>query len=1341
MHTPIRFILAFQSFVRVFADADHPLVIFLDDLQWADQSSLKLIELFISDPQMQHMMVVGAYRDSEVGEAHPLMMMLDEKRKVGTNIHTITLMPLELHHVNHLIADAINRKPDEAKALSELCLSKTGGNPFFLRQFLQTLYEEQLIWFEQSQGIWRWDLKKIRESEMTDNVVELMTGKILRLSPESQNVLKLASCIGNQFELAILSIVNAKPARKTAGDLSQALLEGLIIHADNSYRNIKNMENVNVTYRFLHDRIQQAAYSLIKEEDRRVVNLRIGRLMLSSMMANEQEERIFDIADHLNAGRELIESQSERAKVAELNLQAGKKAKASAAFELAHRYLQMGLALLGEDSWEKRYDLALELHIEAAEAAYLSSDFEEMERVSGKVIMRAATVLNKARAYEVMIFGYIFRNMPMKAIEAALEILKLLGIRLPAKPNTIHIVLALLRTKLALAGKQIEDLVNLPEMTDPNKLQVLHILTSVGSAAFFVSQKLMVLMILKSIVLFTRGGVTYLSAYPFVAYGMILCNFLGNIDAGYQFGRLALRLLERFNAKDQRPRTVILFFTFIHCWNKRWKDGLKSIIDVFHVALEAGDLEWAAHSLQVYSYISYFTGGELGEYEQETRKYIEIIAQLNKGTAYFVAKMWRQTVLNLLGKNEDPCLLIGESYDEKKLLQSHIDANDHSTLSLFYLSKLILCYLFEEFERALENVIRGKVHYENQFAGHRVYFCFYASLVYIGICVNAQEHEKKSLLREVAKNQKKMKKWASHAPMNYLHKYYLVEAERARVLGNGIVAMDFYDKAIELSMDNEYLNEEALANEVAARFYLSRGREKIAGTYMAEARFCYLKWGAKAKVEQIDEKYSYLLHKEERTVATEEKPTDGTSSIRAGVSGSLDLASMVKASQTISREMVLEKLLGNLMKIVIENAGAERGYLILEREGKWYIEAEGWKGKVDLQVLQSIPLDRIEEGGAKQLVPDAIVHYVLRTGRPVVLDDAGHDGQYGKEIYISSRQVKSVLCMPLVNQGKLVGILYLENNLMTGAFTRERIEVLDLLASQIAISIENALNFLKIEDLNKNLERNVEERTRELNLKNEQIMASIHYARTIQLSILPREERINELCPNHFVIWRPRDVVGGDFYYFEKFYDNYLLGVIDCTGHGVPGAFMAMTVKSVLDRITQDICHEDPAKILIKLNTIIRTTLNQDVASSLSNDGLDIGLCSIEPEKRKLIFAGARIPLYYCKDGKIYELTAGKQSIGYKESGERFESTNTEIEIAFNDEVFYLSTDGFLHQSGGEKSFSFGRKRFQGVLLESWRRPMQEQKGILEAELKKYQGRVSQRDDITVFGFCIGAPR
>ena len=1060
-----RFNLVFQNFIRVFTQPEHPLVMFIDDLQWADIASLKLIKLLMSAPDSQFLFFIGAYRDNEVNPVHPLMLTINELRETGVTVESIYLSPLDLFHVNQLISDTLKCSPDKTILLAELVLSKTGGNPFFIQEFLKSLYSEKLIKFDfisltkgENQGKWQWDLEQIKAQSITDNVVELMAGKIQQLSASTQRVLQLAAAIGNQFDLETLAIVYEKSQRETAANLQEAIANHLILPLSDAYKSIEVdliPESTTIEYKFAHDRIQQAAYSLIPPEDKQAVHWKVGQRLLQNTPQQGREQKIFDIVNQLNFSIEFIAVESEREQLAQLNLIAGKKAKVSAAYESAWNYLKVGMNCLSADSWQSQYDLTLALYVEAAEAASLSGSFEEMDRLTSVVLQQGKTLLEKVKVYEVKIQGYTAHNKPLEAVKTALSVLEMLGIHFPKKPNKLDILLGLVRTKSGLAGKRIEDLFDLPEMTDPYKLAAMRILSTVFSAAYFAAPELFPLIVFKQVNLSVKHGNTPVSSYAYATYGLILSGeFVKDVKSGYQFGQLALRLLDKFNTRELKARTLFIVNYFIRHWHEHLRETLTPLLDAYLIGLESGDLEYAAYSACVYSYYSLVMGKDLTQLEREMAMYSNAFRQFNQKTLFYYNQLNRQVVLNLMDRAENSCRLIGESYDEIKMMPLHLEANTKNICHSIYFYKLYLGYLFQDYQQALENAALVEKHIKTA-VGAVPLSHFYNSLTHLAIYFDVSQSEQKRILKKVESNQKKIKQWASSAPMTHLHKFYLVEAERHRVLNHKAEATDCYDRAIALAKEHEYLNDEALAHELAAKFYLALGKGKIAQVYMLDARHCYREWGAIAKVKDLEARYPQLLFKKsDSKVATQLSVSESNSSTES--SEVLDLATVMKATQVIYGEMMLDKLLAKLMKILIENAGAQKGFLILEQAGKLLIEAEGGAKEDSITVLQSIPIEPLGMYDSTPLLSSAIINYVARTKESVVLNDATHEGQFTKDVYITQNQPKSILCVPLINQDKLISIVYLENNLIEGAFTPDRLEVIKLLSAQAAIAIANA---------------------------------------------------------------------------------------------------------------------------------------------------------------------------------------------------------------------------------------------------------------------------------------------
>ena len=1071
-----RFNRVFQQFIRVFCSKEHPLVIFLDDLQWVDSATLNLIELIMLDEQTQSLFLIGAYRDNEVNPTYPLVLTLERLRKQGAVLQEIILAPLTLEPLSQLIAETLHQNTDTVHSLAELVLRKTEGNPFFVNEFLRMLHSENLLTFNPpqsplskgsqcvagvspvvatgvgSKGGWQWNMAQIQAQNITDNVVELLLLKLQKLPEGTQQVLRLAACIGAEFDLETLAIVSEQSPQTVSLNLLAAIQAELIQPLSELDENLLIKE-----YKFLHDRVQQAAYALINESHKQVIHLQIGRNLLGKTLPERISDRLFEIVDHLNHGIELVTSQDERNEIARLNLVTGEKAKGAIAYNISKKYLAIGRESLAASSWQTDYELTLALYSETTEVAYLCGEFEQVEYWAAIVVQEAKTVLDTVKVHEARIQTDIAQNQPLKAINTALQVLQQLGINFPKTPSQSDIRLELDTITARFSEKEVENLIHLPEMTETDKLAAMRILSSITIAAQIAAPNLIPLLASKQVNLSIQYGNAFVSPFAYATFGLILCGMLGNIEAGYQFGQLALKLLSQSHTHALRAKTLLIVNDFIIHWKEHTRELLKPLLEGYRIGLETGDLESAAYCAYTHCFQSYANGKELVEVERDMVTYGEAIHHIKQETALTWNQIFRQVIINLMGGSISPTRLIGESYNEETELPQYEAANDGSTIFTVHFNKLFLCYLFSEYAQAVENAALAET-YLLRLTGTPLepLYYLYTSLArlatYSGSSIQVQEET----LTKVAVSQKKMKHWAYYAPMNYLHKYHLVQAETARVLGQLLEAEEFYEQAIQGAKDNDYLQEEALAYELAAKFYLARGREKIAQTYMKEAHYCYERWGATAKVNDLETRYPQFFPQSSGIAHTPILTTSGTTSNR--LDSAFDLAAVMKASQAISSEIELDQLLSSLIKILIENAGAQTGYLILENSGKWAIEASGELNDGEnvwaTQVLQSVPI--------VSYLPESIINYVIRTHESVILNDAIHEGGFINEPYIQRNQTQSILCLPLLNQSKLVGVLYLENQLAIGAFTPDRSQVLHLLSTQAAIAIENAKLYSKL---------------------------------------------------------------------------------------------------------------------------------------------------------------------------------------------------------------------------------------------------------------------------------------
>ncbi len=1443
-----RFNMVFKNFVKVFAQERHPLVLFLDDLQWADTASLNLIRTIMTDEDIRYLFIIGAYRHNETEDTHPLRRTLEEIGRNGGVFHEIFLNPLTERNVQDLILEIIKSDATAILPLARLVHDKTGGNPFFVNQFLKSLYDGGLLLLDPQKG-WYWDKARIEQMQVTDNVVDLLAGKITRLKESTQEFLRVGACIGNRFDLETLSCIVGRPIEQVVQDVAEAIEEGLV--------------SADAYFVFRHDRIQEAAYSLIPRGEEKYIHLKIGRLFLERVSVAGKEKKIFYIVNQLNIAKELIVDPDERLELAELNRIAAKRAKESNAYEPALRYIHVGMSLLPSDCWERHFDLAFQLHRELAECEYVNAHYEKAEGIFDLLLSKAATDADRVEIHRRKVVLYASMVWSKQAIREGLKGLAHLGEYIPEKPKRRLILKEMLLVRLLLRARKTESFLHLPEMTDSGKKRAMELLAMSLDSAYFVNPALLALIILKMVRLSITYGNSPSSAIGYCGYGMLLSGGLGDYPKGEAFAELSLKIHQRFHNPQLSCKLLGISTELVFHWRKSFAEIQPLLHQSFQKGVDYGDLNFVAMILSWLTQNSWMMGEKLPVQEKQCHRAIALLEPLRSNVRW-IMHLTLGMIVGLRGEaTDDPLDFSSAKFDEKRIKKLK-----NPTLPFWQaLQKLELCIIFNEFSKTGEFVSECKRNLMGAFSVP-IYteFYFLYALVLIRECRAAHGWGRLLLLRRMKKCRKKLRVWAEHCPENYGHQYFLVSAEMERLFGHERKAADLYDQAVESARQNGILHHAALSNEYAAAFWLDKGKPKIAGVYRKEAHDLYGEWGAAGKVRQMRERYPEL--QSGRMVDPgRETPSREKS---AGLD-QMDYLTVVNSLQAISTEIVLENLLKRLMKTVIENAGAGRGFFISVSDERFTIEAEttvmnqeGGKEKTEAG-LQTRVGPQLLATRNDLLLP--VLNLVTQTRRFIVLDDATEKGEFISDPYVLRERPRSVLCLPVVRRNRLVGLLYLENNMAGGAFTPDRISVLELLSSQAAISLENAKlyenikraeervkNLLEtanegfwevdgkgytvdvnpemcrilgrrreevighhifefggeqsiaeskrqkeslqrgeklsyetaarrpdgtevqclfkatplfhgerqvgafsmvsditerkkaekeIRKLNADLEKRVAERTLELKamLKkvekvNRHMVESIRYAKTLQQALLPDVEWVRTWLPESLFIWEPKDMIGGDFFHIEQLEEGFVAAVMDCTGHGVPGAFMTMIAASGLRTILRDEGCRDPAEILKRLNYMVKTSLQQDTGRAISDDGLDAAICYVESTTGELTYAGARLPLVVASNGRFEMIKGNRQSLGYTSSDLGFTYTNHRIQLAPEARV-YLYTDGFVDQLGGLNRRRFSQKRFRELLAETIHNPFDAQRQAILKAFKKYKGLNEQQDDVTVVGFTL----
>ncbi|MEG4248160.1 AAA family ATPase [Microcoleus sp. Pol10D4] len=1079
-----RFNLLFQKFISVFATKEHPLVIFLDDLQWSDSASLKLLQVLMSEKDSQNLLVIGAYRDNEVSPAHPFMLAVAEMEKSQVTVNTITLQPLSQADINDLIADTLSCDRILAQPLTELAYQQTKGNPFFATQFLRALEEDGLIVFDPTPlsqgrergvtGGWQCDIAKVKALTITDDVVEFMAVQLQKLPPETQDVLKLAACIGAHFDLNTLAVVSEKSPEETAADLWKSLQEGFILPTSEIYKFYLGKEERTTSsalpttaaqlphYKFLHDRVQQAAYSLIPDDQKQATHLRIGQLLLPNFSEVERGEEVFDIINHFIIGSELITQQEERTRLAKISLFAGQRAKLSTAYESATRYLAFGLSFLPSNNWESAYRLTFTMYLESLEAEFLAGNFEEAEKLTGLAFSSAKYILDRAKIIAIQLTHYQNKALYQKAIQVGIEGLKLLGLELAIMPNEAELEGMALEVKKTLNQRAVAGLIDAPLIVDEERQMLIKLLMNMVPPTYLTNQDLLVLVVLHMTNLCLQYGNTNVAGFVYVWYGTILCQRFQDYELGYEFGVLGLKVNEKFHNTTLNGKIYMSFGNFINHWRKHVSSNLLLQQAAYQGAMEVGDFSWCHHSALFSFWQQAIVSSDIHSLLARHEKYISF-AERTEITTAFALILQCKILENLQGLTIGKYSLSSETFDEESALATFNEIGYGYGSSTYYFAKAFLFFTYGEYAKAYEMLVAA-AEFSNTLYGQfqRVLHCFYQSLSVLQLYGVAPEKQPKDYQEVVQKNREKLQVWADNCPENCLSKFMLLEAEMARVAEQKWQAAELYDRAIFLAKENQFLNEEALAHELAAKFYLDWGKEKVAAGYMQEAYYCYARWGAKAKTDDLEKRYPDLLRPILQqsgqpltileTLSTLTNPTYSIHSSThhttssTSINHALDFTTLLQISQIISSTIDLDELLQIVTQTMLQNSGADRCALMLCQDQQWQVRAIATWENIS---LQREPLEN------NPTVPVKLIQYVKNTLAAVVIDHLKTDLPVIDD-YLEHHQPESLLGLPILNQGNLVGILYLENRITSGVFSRDRLLVLNFLSSQAAIALENA---------------------------------------------------------------------------------------------------------------------------------------------------------------------------------------------------------------------------------------------------------------------------------------------
>lgn len=1065
-----RFQFLFREFITAFADCQKSLVIFLDDIHWADDALLKFMNALTITQEHGFIYLIGAYREEEQEKVLSLRHALNELEQGSSVWKKLVLEPLNEDDVNEIIVDMMRCEAEESRKLAALIRKKSDGVPFFIHELLLQLEKQNLIWLDQDAGKWRWDMAGISAVGISGNMLDLLAKRIRNQTEETRRVLCAAALIGNRFELVLLKELRPAEPMQIVTALWQALREGFIQPLDESYKYMSHSE-VNTSFAFYHDSIQQASQNLLSETERIGLHLRIGRLLRSREHPEAEESGLFEAVMHLNLAYGLISEESELQELGLLNYQAGKKAKASGAFRTALQHFQKSIEVMGEAVWQQA-SIARDIYTQAAASAGSCGEYEAMEEYCDVAFGHCRNDLERMPLYEIKIRASLARNDATTAVELVRVALARLGVNFPRRIAKSYLLACLFATKFVFRTKGgVRSLATLQPICDRKQEAVMRLLDSVATSAFLAEPELFVLIVLKQIRITLSYGVSSCSPFAYCLYGTILIGLMGDIEGGYRVSRMAVEALDQGEVKVAEGRTRMVAQLFATHWKEPLPEVIVEISRTYGIAMAVGDIEYAAWSRLVHGFYLFFSGANLSVVDNDMTAAGKIMKnELCQETQYGYNLTFLQLVRRLRGNHTE---MIDDELKSASVVL-HEKNVDRNGLYYSHSNKMIGDLFFGQYEAALEAMRLAEPYLESVMSTiSQPVFTFYSALIALSTYENLNLHERKTLESKVAQ----IERWAKVAPQTHGYKHLLLQAESYGRNMQCEKAAAAFDAAIGAALEGGFLQDAALANERAGLFYERLGRSAIARTYLGDAFKFYRTWGAEGKLKSMQIRHALLTTKS----IADQKP-ESEVSLRFAENQSFDWNSIVKISQLLSCEMKQESLIRNMMKIVMENAGAQRALFLAKDSGKLLVEAEAELASSDYRIVLQPP----GSGGFSS----GIVNYVLRTEEGVAIQSAATDSLFANDKYVLSRRPKSILCLPVLTMNKVSGILYLENNLVHGAFTSERVEIIKVIASQAAISLENI-------NLYRQMEAKVHERTQELERAYQELQrVSMHDALT-----------------------------------------------------------------------------------------------------------------------------------------------------------------------------------------------------------------------------------------------------
>lgn len=1218
-----------ESFIE---STSHSLVLVLDDLHWIDTASLNFLFHIFTSTKIKNFMLIGTFRENEVSEAHPVKKTIENLKFSNIIIHEIKLKLLSKNNIEQLLSDSFSVEGKLVTELTDSLIVKTGGNPFFINEFLASLYNDGMIVYNFERSEWTWDMSRIRQQGYTDNVIELMTNNISSLPEDVSKLLKLSSAIGTTFSFdSLLVLLNETDESAVFSSLKEAISKGYLSpvssvkSAANSSLN-STVRTLLTGYKFTHDRIQQSAYSLLDSDEKKIAHKKLAFYYLKDTKPSDRNSIIFDIVNHLNMSSDLVESNAEKYEIAKLNLEAAQKAKNSAAYDTAFNYILQSIKMINTNGWSDKYKLYVEIYINAVEISMRCGEYEKMDEFSHIAEKKFCSIFDEMKIQVLRIHSYVARNDLDRAIETSFIALKHLGINFPEKPSKAGVFFYYTKIRLLTMRLTPESIIKMKKNTNRKSLAAMEILSSVATSLYFSRPDYLPYVIFRMMEISLKYGNSPESAQAYAVYGLILSAHAGKVDEGIKFGKAALSLVNEKSAFESRAKVIMIYYSFIDHWKNSNESALPFLLQGYNYGIENGDYEFASHSAFIYCARLFYNGTNLKKTSETMQAYIDQIKRRNQKTAFLYLSVFLQTIENLRGKDNlnNPIILNGDFFNESIFSEKH---SNKSVITIMNINKLTLAYFIENFEYAFE-LIAG---IENNIAAVKSsmgfpWFYFFKGLIYAQL---TNKFGISKLLKEIKTILKQLKNWSQKSPDNFEFYYLLLRAEYERLSGKRSQASKYYDRSVTKASKNKRLNEMALANELTAKFFLEIKRFNIARAFMINAEKYYTNWNATIKVKHLHENYPELLVSSANGSNSSSIEHFNTSTSGSTTSEHLDIQSVLKAAVALSEERETQSLLKKVMTIIMQNAAAQKGAIIIKKNDSFYIEAYS-------KDASSADISVHEELENSTLVPVNAVNYVIRTKEPMVIHDVP-GSKFNKDSYFEKNSTLSSMIVPVIHHDNIIAAIYLENNIAKGAFSTRRLSIIKMIAAQAAISLQNADYYEKLTDYSKTLESKVVERTSELEGMNNSLIEiyeqlsqariegeqDMNMAGNVQKSFLPDDYNDKSQWDIAY-IFKPMTSVSGDFYDFYEVNDELRgAGLFDVSGHGISSGLITVLARSIIYHNFSDNIERNLGEVL--------ENINEELSEEISHSGNYLTGVLLRFNKNKIEYVNAGHPSIFIK--------------------------------------------------------------------------------------------------------------